>query len=484
MAGNSPFTFPSTGSGGSLFGAKSDAPGSQPAAANSGAPTSLFGSAGTGGGLFGGGAKPASSTGLTFGNPAQKKEGESQEKPAGTGLFGQVAGSATPAPARPLFGSMSTTPAGTPAASGATQPSLFGKPTGTSTAPGGPGIFGLNKPATTSAAPTASSTSAAPTFSFPSASQTQSTSQTLPPINSVDASNTPKPLFGGGASTTPSAGAARPLFGAIQSATPSVIATSSLFPSKPAGESAPSTTTSQITAPTLALGGSGSTGGFSLFSPAAKPTPTTTAATTASASTPTAGFTLGAPKTNTAASLPQLASTPATTAPGASATSSGGFSLFSKPGATMSSNAPSTTTATTAAASTGPGTSTAPTTAASASQQPASSRLKNKSMDEILTRWATDLTKYQKEFQKQAEQVAEWDRILVDNTDKISKLVTKTIQAERDAAEVEKQLSLVENQQDELAQWLDKYDKEIDDMIQKVGLTGDIAGVDVDRERT
>jgi nuclear pore complex protein Nup62 len=105
-------------------------------------------------------------------------------------------------------------------------------------------------------------------------------------------------------------------------------------------------------------------------------------------------------------------------------------------------------------------------------------------MDEILTRWATDLTKYQKEFQKQAEQVAEWDRILVDNTDKIGKLVTKTIQAERDAAEVEKQLSLVENQQDELAQWLDKYDKEIDDMIQKVGLTGDVAGVDVERERT
>jgi nuclear pore complex protein Nup62 len=105
-------------------------------------------------------------------------------------------------------------------------------------------------------------------------------------------------------------------------------------------------------------------------------------------------------------------------------------------------------------------------------------------MDEILTRWATDLTKYQKQFQNQAEQVAEWDRILVNNTEKISKLVNKTIQAERDASEVEKQLSLVENQQDELSQWLDKYDKEVDDMIQKVGLAGDVSGVDVEREKT
>jgi nuclear pore complex protein Nup62 len=116
--------------------------------------------------------------------------------------------------------------------------------------------------------------------------------------------------------------------------------------------------------------------------------------------------------------------------------------------------------------------------------QPASSRLKNKSMDEILTRWATDLTKHQKEFQKQATQVAEWDRILVENTDKIGKLLAKTFQAERDASEVEKQLSSVESQQEELDQYLDRYEKEVDDMIQKHGLTPDNAGLDIERERT
>jgi nuclear pore complex protein Nup62 len=37
------------------------------------------------------------------------------------------------------------------------------------------------------------------------------------------------------------------------------------------------------------------------------------------------------------------------------------------------------------------------------------STLKNKSMDEIINRWANDLAKYQKEFQKQAMKISEWD---------------------------------------------------------------------------
>jgi nuclear pore complex protein Nup62 len=116
--------------------------------------------------------------------------------------------------------------------------------------------------------------------------------------------------------------------------------------------------------------------------------------------------------------------------------------------------------------------------------QSAASRLKNKSMDEILTRWATDLAKHQKEFQKQAQQVAAWDRLLVENADQISKLVTQTFQAERDAAEVERQLSGVESQQQELEQWLDKYEKEADDLLARAGLSNETTGTDVERERT
>jgi nuclear pore complex protein Nup62 len=105
-------------------------------------------------------------------------------------------------------------------------------------------------------------------------------------------------------------------------------------------------------------------------------------------------------------------------------------------------------------------------------------------MDEILTRWASDLSNYQKEFQKQAGQISNWDRLLVENTDKISKLHTKTFQAERDAGEVERQLTTVENQQEELEAWLDKYEREVDDMVQKAGLDANAGGVDLERERT
>jgi len=113
------------------------------------------------------------------------------------------------------------------------------------------------------------------------------------------------------------------------------------------------------------------------------------------------------------------------------------------------------------------------------------SRLKNKSMDEIITRWSSDLSKYQKEFQVQAEKVAAWDRMLLDNGNAISKLYSKTFQAERDTAEVQKQLSAVESHQDELSQWLDRYEREVDDMMAKqVGQGSGLQGPDQERERT
>ena len=106
-------------------------------------------------------------------------------------------------------------------------------------------------------------------------------------------------------------------------------------------------------------------------------------------------------------------------------------------------------------------------------------------MDEIITRWATDLNRYQKEFQTQAEKVAQWDRLLVDNSNSISKLYSKAFQAERDTAEILKHLTLVENQQDELGGWLDEYEREVDELMpQHVGQMDGMQGPDQERERT
>lgn len=123
-----------------------------------------------------------------------------------------------------------------------------------------------------------------------------------------------------------------------------------------------------------------------------------------------------------------------------------------------------------------------------ASQLP---RLKNKTMDEIITRWATDLSKYQKEFKDQASKIAEWDRMLVDNGEKIQKLYTTTYEAERASGEVERQLFNVESQQEELTAWLDRYETDLNELFAKqtggTGGTGgseQVGGPDQERERT
>ncbi|RKF56489.1 Nucleoporin nsp1 [Golovinomyces cichoracearum] len=116
---------------------------------------------------------------------------------------------------------------------------------------------------------------------------------------------------------------------------------------------------------------------------------------------------------------------------------------------------------------------------------PQLTRLKNKTMDEIITRWASDLSKYQKEFQDQASKVAAWDRLMVENGEKIQKLYLSTYEAERQNAEIERQLLNVESQQDEVASWLDKYECEIDEMFSRqVGQGDSLQGPDQEREKT
>jgi nuclear pore complex protein Nup62 len=105
-------------------------------------------------------------------------------------------------------------------------------------------------------------------------------------------------------------------------------------------------------------------------------------------------------------------------------------------------------------------------------------------MDEILGRWASDLSKYQLDFKEQAEKVAQWDRLMVDNGDKIQKLYHSTWQAEHDSAEIERQLANVESQQDELAAWLDRYEGEVDEMFARQIGQGETQGPDQERERT
>jgi nuclear pore complex protein Nup62 len=106
-------------------------------------------------------------------------------------------------------------------------------------------------------------------------------------------------------------------------------------------------------------------------------------------------------------------------------------------------------------------------------------------MDEIIQSWATELSKHQKSFQTQAEKVAEWDRLLIENQEKLVHLFGVTFQAEKESTEIERQLTSVEGQQEELVGWIDRYEREVDDMISKqVGSGEALQGPDQERERT
>lgn len=111
--------------------------------------------------------------------------------------------------------------------------------------------------------------------------------------------------------------------------------------------------------------------------------------------------------------------------------------------------------------------------------------MKNKTMEDIVTRWASDLSKYQKEFKEQATVVSNWDRELVTNGERIQKLYLDTFEAERASHEIERQLSTVETQQNELEAWLDRYESEVQDMFAKqIGPGEQLAGPDQEREKT
>ncbi|KAF2471087.1 uncharacterized protein BDR25DRAFT_325363 [Lindgomyces ingoldianus] len=459
----------------------------------------LFGAANTSGGstpsLFGsttnnanaGSNTPASSNSFIGGNSGSST------------LFSGGSSSNTPAASKPsLFGAIQPT-------SGATQPSSGTFPFGNNGATSGttsnaPLSLFASKPATTSAsyspglfAPASSSSAPAkPLGSTPTSQDSfnfATGSSNLfggPSRNTAGGSN----LFGvnanqGGPSQQSNTSTSSTLFGTQATPKPSLFNVSGTAPalstpfslgSTPAATQ-PANPPASTGAPPSNIGGGSAGNLFNLGKPngptqgsiaatssappitSAGATPTlfpglgnNTTTSSAPASTNTAApsmFSGLGSKTTTTSVQPSTSTT--TTAPAAAAArGTSGNGTANPPPATSGPTGGDATKTTT----TGLGSSTAGPTPST------QSRLKNKSMDEIITRWAADLSKYQKEFQTQADQVALWDRAIVENSDKVTKLYSKTFQAERDAAE------------QELEAYLDKYEKEVEGMMQNHGMSG------------
>ncbi|ETI29546.1 hypothetical protein G647_01999 [Cladophialophora carrionii CBS 160.54] len=434
--------------------------------------TSAFGTS-TGGpttNLFGSkpaddGAKPTPTFGggFSFGDKAGQTPFKPAEQPKSSGFsFGGAAGQAPFKPAEPKapsfnFGggpgnspfkpaeSTSTTAPSVPATSGSEQKSAFSMP-----------------PAS---APTTSQPAAAPQFGFGASSKPPEGQNLFAKPATTEASKSPF-NFSQPATTQPSSG----------SSTPAMTASKSIFSGM--GASAPASTAT--TASTAAPAPAAAANVFS-FPPTTGAQPTTTSAAAPSPfSLPTT--TTSQPTTTSApAPSPFNFTKPTTTAPSqpASTAAAPGSTPFSALGTTTTTSGSQP--ATTAAA---PG-STPFQASTTGPAPPAQSRLRNKTMDEILTRWATDMSRYSKEFKEHAETIARWDQLIVDNSSKIDKLYVRTRTAERQTVSVDMQLTAVENSQSELEAWLTKYENDVDEMLAKDSAApSELGGPDQERERT
>ncbi|XP_046401956.1 nuclear pore glycoprotein p62-like isoform X2 [Ischnura elegans] len=443
--------------------------------------------------MSGFGQNPAGSSAFSF--PSLNQPNTTAPGAAPPFSFGtqKTAGSTAPLGATPTFGASpslgvktgisltTSTPSGMPTL-GAQQPgTLFG-----SSWSGGMFSAGSNAPANTSAAalpplapaatstattgqfsfgaPTAtpatqgqtlfgstavSSTSGTPGFSMPTTSLPPATMQappTAPPATAAASNPTLNFNFGSAAPNTTapppaSLGLSVPSFGA---------------PAAPKPQAAPAST-----APTL-----GSSTTFSASTPLASTTlKFSVASSTAPAPTPS---TLAMPaKTATATVGMAMFSGPTTTAavtsaPPPSAVSSApasaplATSLLSTPAAAPAKSVPVATTATTGGSVTTAAA--APPTAAPATSE--EDVMTYSKLQENINKWAMELEKLEKIFLHQATEMNGWDRVIVENSDKLHMLNSKIEKVRKEQRHLDLELDYILSQQNELDHMLKGLEKE------------------------
>ncbi|KAI4891157.1 hypothetical protein NFI96_021300 [Prochilodus magdalenae] len=243
----------------------------------------------------------------------------------------------------------------------------------------------------------------------------------------------------------------------------------------------------QTTGLTLPTASTGPTAGISFgIKPSATPAPATTAAAnqiaagsslfaTPIASVPATGFTLGASTTSaapaaaapvsapTSLTLKPLGTVPSSVATTAAATTAAvtGFSLGLKPAATA---APVTSTATTTAAVT-------------ASAAPVMSYAQ---LEALINKWSSELEDQERHFLQQATQVNAWDRMLVENGEKITALHKDMEKVKLDQRRLDQELDFILSQQKELEDLL----APLEESVKEQSGTIYMQNADEERERT
>jgi nuclear pore complex protein Nup62 len=113
--------------------------------------------------------------------------------------------------------------------------------------------------------------------------------------------------------------------------------------------------------------------------------------------------------------------------------------------------------------------------------------LKHKSLEDILNKWSSDLDTYTKEFHRQAVQVIQWDKSLIQHGTKVQKLYQEIQALENVQNDVDANLSYIGSQQDELSAILDNLEKKVSGMFDLSSSEGEkirLNPADEQREKT
>ncbi|KAL2915217.1 FG-nucleoporin nsp1 [Polyrhizophydium stewartii] len=109
--------------------------------------------------------------------------------------------------------------------------------------------------------------------------------------------------------------------------------------------------------------------------------------------------------------------------------------------------------------------------------------LKNKTLEEILNKWSTDLESYTQEFRSQATELQKWDRTILENGATISRLYEELQSTESLQREIDQNLEYIEAQQNELDSTLDSYHAQIKALFQSEAQSTHLRTTPADEER-